>query len=110
MSIFKKIRRKKLHKKFEEIQSKMDEISQICGQTMLTEISTVNHLLLNPTGDVSNLISAGHSTQVLNQFRRLGYLNFAADISNGDTSGTYMVTAFGMEMLELENNLDLLSH
>lgn len=110
MSIFKKFRRKKLHKKFEEIQSKMDEISQICGQTILTEISTVNHLLLNPTGDVSNLISAGHSTQVLNQFRRLGYLNFAADISNGDTSGTYRVTAFGMEMLELENNLDLLSH
>jgi hypothetical protein len=108
MNIFKKIRKKRLQAKMNKLQSQMEQINNLY-KTEKDEISMVDCLILNPNGKVLDLINGGHSIETLNRFRRVAYINFSADISNGDKFGYYQVTPFGMRMLSFESDLSILS-
>ena len=107
---FKKLKRRRLQRKFAEVQSKMEEIERLYGCTQKDEIAIADYLLLNSSGDVSKLLDNGCDPAILEKFRTTGILNIPPNVSKDNCYGKYCVTSRGLELLELTTNLDLLSH
>lgn len=106
MCILKKIRKKRLQKNLENLQSNMEELNNQLVDKDRSD--TANYLLSNPIGNTCDLLNHGHKSEILLHFQKLGFLSTTTDLKNGDTKGTYRVTHFGERQLKLIGSMKVM--
>lgn len=100
MCILKKIRKKRLQKNLENLQSDMGKLN---NQLMdKNESETASYLISHPMGNTCDLLNNGHNPEVLYHFWKLGFLNTTSDLKKADKNGTYRVTNLGRRQLKVE--------
>lgn len=110
MCLFKNYRKRKLQEKLKKMQSNMEKIKKLYNNTEKGEDGIVIFLILNPSGNVSELLQNGYNPEILEKFRVTGILNIPPKVSKEECYGRYNVTSNGAEILELTHSLNLLSH
>lgn len=98
MGIFKNLRKKRLQKNIENLQSNMEDLNnQLVDKD---ESETARYLVSHPIGNTCDLLNNGHNPETLLHFQKLGFLSTISDLKNNDKNGTYRVTHLGKEQLK----------
>ena len=106
MGIFKKLRKKRLQRNLENLQSDMEDLNnQLVDKD---ESDTARYLVSHPIGNICDLLDCGHKSEILLHFQKLGFLSTTSDLKNNDKNGTYRVTHFGEKQLKLIGSMKVM--